>query len=122
MYKLVTDNEEMQKLINGYFILIRNNLEMAMEKFANRECFGIESMSILFKEDLDEYEDQKELQEIKKNQVVLLAESPAVQEDEKIYLSFKELYSCLERVVYEKYLADENSRKLFLVVRRQLCN
>ncbi|WP_080874142.1 hypothetical protein [Oceanobacillus timonensis] len=119
MYTLVTDKEEKNSLIHGYFILIRNHIGMAMESFLKKEGFRIDSMAILYKQSLDEYEDQEELQEIKDNQVVLLAEYPAASVNEKVYLDFEELYHYLVQVIQEKHKDDETIQRLLLAIKKE---
>lgn len=120
MYTLVTDNQEKEELMKGYFILIRDHMNKAIENFIRKEGFGIEFMTILFKNDLDEFEDQEELQEIEENQVVLLAEYPAAPIDEKFYLTFDELYNNIERVVHKQYGNDLKLRESLLELKKAL--
>ncbi|MBP1047288.1 hypothetical protein I6N96_13475 [Enterococcus sp. BWM-S5] len=120
MYTLVTDNQEKEELMKGYFILIRGHMNKAIENFIRKEGFGIEFMTILFKNDLDEFEDKEELQEIEENQVVLLAEYPAAPIDEKFYLTFDELYNNIERVVHKNYENDLKLRESLLELKKSL--
>ncbi|WP_080874140.1 hypothetical protein [Oceanobacillus timonensis] len=117
MYTLVTDSAEKEMLLKTYSGMINKT---SLEKFLNKNGYGDDFIRILFRNDLDEYEDQEELQEIKDNQVVLLAEYPAAPVDEKVYLDFEELYHYLVQVVQEKHKDDETLQRLLLAIKKEL--
>lgn len=120
MYTLVTDNQEKEELMKGYFITISGYMDRAIENFSRKEGFGIEFMTILFKNDLDEFEDKEELQEIEDNQVILFARYPAAPIDEKLYLTFDELYNNIERVVHKNYGNDLKLRESLSELKKSL--
>ncbi|MGX7418422.1 hypothetical protein ACWOFR_06410 [Carnobacterium gallinarum] len=95
-----------ENLINQYFFLIGGNIEVMLEKFLKMEAFGVDSMGILFKNDLDEEDDEEELQEIKNDQVLLVSEYPASPNDEKAYYYYDEFYTYLKRYIEENYNED----------------
>ena len=103
MYKLIDNDFDKEKLINQYFFLIGGYIETMMEKFLKKESFGIDSMGLLFKNDLDEEDDEEELQEIKDNQILLVSEPPASPTDEKAYFYYDEFYKYLKMYIGEKY-------------------
>ncbi|MBC1405495.1 hypothetical protein IBB74_13675 [Listeria welshimeri] len=112
MYKLVDSDFDKEKLINQYFFLIGGYIETMMEKFLKEESFGIDSMGLLFKKDLDEEDDEEELQEIKDNQILLVSEPPASITDEKAYFYYAEFYKYLEIYIREKYPDNNIIQKL----------
>ncbi|MHC5218565.1 hypothetical protein ACYSNR_18155 [Enterococcus sp. LJL128] len=118
MYSLIEDKLEKEKLINQYFVLIGDYIEDFMRRFLNGESFRIDAMAILFKEDLDE--DDEELQEIENNQVLLVSEYPASPNDEKAYYSYEEIYKHTKMYVNENYEGNSVFQKLLKDIEEKL--
>lgn len=118
MYILVTDNEEREILLKTFSGSVNKT---CLEHFVQKEGYGNDFIRILFKDDLDEYEDQEELKEIGTNRVVLFAEYPAAPKDEKMYLTFEELYSYVSEAIQENYENDSEIQELLLKLKEELC-
>ncbi|MBL1223827.1 hypothetical protein [Enterococcus sp. BWR-S5] len=120
MYKLVEDKLEKENLIRQYFVLIGDYIEDFMFRFLNNESFRIDAMAILFKEDLDEEDDEEELQEIKDNQVLLVSEYPASPQDEKAYYSYEEIGDHIETCLNENYKENIKFQEIFKELKAKL--
>lgn len=120
MYRLVEDKLEKEKLIRQYFVLIGDYIEDFMLRFLNNESFRIDAMAILFKEDLDEEDDEEELQEIKDNQVLLVSEYPASPKDEKAYYSYEEIGNHIETCLNENYKENIKFQEIFKEIKAKL--
>lgn len=118
MYILVTDNKEKESLLQTFSSLVNKT---CLEHFLQRNGYGDDFIRILFKDNLDEYEDQEEVREIGTNRVVLFAEYPAVAKDEKMYLTFKELYNYVSEAALKNYGSDSNVEELLLKLKEEFC-
>lgn len=118
MYTLVTDIKEREILLKTFSGLVNKT---CLEHFIQKNGYGDDFIRILFKDNLDEYEDQEELNEIGTNRVVLFAEYPAAPKDEKMYLTFEELYSYASKAIQENYENDSEIQELLLKLKEELC-
>ncbi|PEE39730.1 ribonuclease toxin immunity protein CdiI [Bacillus pseudomycoides] len=115
-YKLVTDINQIKKLLDDYFIEIittKGALIEALQSFSKKEGFGIAGKSILFLNDLDESD---EAYARLGNDKVLLSVDEATSsanEDIEAYLSFSEFYKYLKSQV-EKVSMGNREEKLEL--------
>ncbi len=102
MYKLISIKEEKNILLNDYYANIGDErfLEF-LEEVRNRTGFGLECMRILFKSDLEEWEE--EYSYLQEKEVVLLAEFPAAKEDSMFKISFEDFFENIKNQT-EKYL------------------
>lgn len=117
MCLLVTDKREREMLLRTFSESINRK---CLERFAQHNGYDNDFIRILFKNNLDEYEDQKEIQEMADNQVVLFAEYPAAPVDEKLYLTFEELYNYIKDVVQKNYINDVEMHVLLSKVKSAL--
>ncbi|PLS35206.1 hypothetical protein CYV26_07415 [Carnobacterium maltaromaticum] len=110
-YMLITDKNEVDSLMLTYFIMVdRSYLKRALENFSKKEGFGIEFVSILFKDDLDEYDHSKLLKPLDDRHVLLTADKPAADENSEAYISFENLYEYLQERV-NAVIAEDSSEK-----------
>lgn len=115
-YKLVTDINQIRRLLEDYFIEIittKGALIEALQSFSQKEGFGIAGKSILFLNDLDESD---EAYARLGNDKVLLSVDEATSsanEDSEAYLSFTEFYKFLKSQL-EKVNVDNQVEKLEL--------
>lgn len=110
-YMLITDKNEVDALMLTYFIMVdRSYLKRALENFSKKEGFGIEFISILFKDDLDEYDHSKLLKPLDDRHVLLTADKPAADENSEAYISFENLYEYLQERV-NAVIAEDSSEK-----------
>lgn len=110
-YMLITDKNEVDSLMLTYFIMVdRSYLKRALENFSKKEGFGIEFISILFKDDLDEYDHSKLLKPLDDRHVLLTADKPAADENSEAYISFENLYEYLQKRV-NAVIAEDSSEK-----------
>lgn len=110
-YMLMTDKNEVDALMLTYFIMVdRSYLKRALENFSKKEGFGIEFISILFKDDLDEYDHSKLLKPLDDRHVLLTADKPAADKNSEAYISFENLYEYLKERV-NAVIAEDSSEK-----------
>ncbi|MGX7418095.1 hypothetical protein ACWOFR_04740 [Carnobacterium gallinarum] len=110
-YILITDKNEVDALMLTYFIMVdRSYLKRAFENFSKKEGFGIEFISILFKDDLDEYDHSKLSKPLDDRHVLLTADKPAADENCEAYISFENLYEYLQERV-NVVIAEDSSEK-----------
>ena len=110
-YMLITDKNEVDALMLTYFIIVdRSYLKRALENFSKKEGFGIEFISFLFEDDLDEYDHSKLLKPLDDRHVLLTADKLAVDENSEAYISFENLYEYLKERV-NAVIAEDSSEK-----------
>lgn len=114
---LVVDDKEKKILLKTFSGLVNKT---CLEHFTQKHGYGDDFIAILFKDNLDAYEDQEELKEIGDNRVVLFAEYPAAPIDEKFYLTFEELYEYVKQIIQEKYTNDQEMQNLLLKMKQAL--
>ena len=110
-YIIVKDKESIDDLMLTYFIMVdRSYLKRALENFSKKEGFGIEFISILFKDDLDEYDHSKLLKPLDDRHVLLTADKPAADESSEAYISFENLYEYLQERVNAVIVEDSSEK------------
>lgn len=110
-YIIVKDKESIDDLMLTYFIMVdRSYLKRALENFSKKEGFGIEFISILFKDDLDEYDHSKLLKPLDDRHVLLTADKPAADENSEAYISFENLYEYLQERVNAVIVEDSSEK------------
>lgn len=117
MYTLVTDMQEKETLLKTFSSSINRT---CLEHFTEKNGYGNDFIAILFKDNLDEYEDQEELNEIGSNRVILLAEPPAAPIEEKMYLTYEELYSYVKGIVQKNFKNDSEIQALLSKLKKKL--
>jgi hypothetical protein len=92
-YRIMETIEEKQEFMKFYFWHIGDgNFVRALNRFKNKEGFGIESVGILFHLDFQEWEEYR----CKEDEVALILDYPAAEEDTIGYLDFKQFYGYLK--------------------------
>lgn len=110
-YIVVTDKENIDALMLTYFIMVdRSYLKRALENFSKKEGFGIEFISILFKDDLDEYDHSKLSNPLGDRHVLLTVDKPAADENSEAYISFENLCEYLQERV-NAVIAEDSGEK-----------
>lgn len=94
-YKALNDKKEVQELIRGFIFAQSNESFLeTLENFSIKKGSGIEFMSFIFIDEIDEsFSVYGTLEE---NQVLLTADYPAANEDCEACLSFTDFYQYLE--------------------------
>ncbi|MFS7001999.1 hypothetical protein [Carnobacterium maltaromaticum] len=110
-YIVVKGKESIDDLMLTYFIIVdKSYLKLALENFSKKEGFGIEFISILFKDDLDEYDHSKLLKPLDDRHVLLTADKPAADESSEAYISFENLYEYLQERVNAVIVEDSGEK------------
>jgi hypothetical protein len=92
IYKIFDDEKEKKDFMKFYFWFIGESYFInALNRFKDKTGFGIECVRILFHDDFDEWEEYR----CKEDEVSLIKDYPAAEEDTMGYLSFKDFYNCL---------------------------
>src|SRR4051812_26837706 len=91
-YKVVESAEEKQKFMKIYLHWIRDFFTKALNAFKNKRGYGIEFIGIAFYSDFDEWEKEYRCKE---DEVALMFDYPAEEEDTIIYYSLEEFYDYL---------------------------
>ncbi|WP_239256421.1 hypothetical protein [Listeria ilorinensis] len=117
--KLITDKNEIEKLLQDYFVEIKHTkgaLAELLKNYAKKEGYAISEKEIFFEGDLDESDEAYQV--LKDRPLVLLdisAQTSSAEEDSEAYLSFDELYLYLKKEV-ERTIENDISRQKGLLV------
>ncbi|MBA4601980.1 ribonuclease toxin immunity protein CdiI [Thermoactinomyces mirandus] len=88
-YKIMETVEEKELFIDCYFSLVGNyNFINCLNRFKNKKGFGIEDFGILFYYSFDEWDKYR----CKENEVALIMDYPAAEEDTIGYMDFEQFY------------------------------
>ncbi|MHC5218562.1 ribonuclease toxin immunity protein CdiI [Enterococcus sp. LJL128] len=117
-YTVLTDKKEISQLIYEFFSIFSNEgLQGALKNFTQKKGFGIEYVSFMFNDEIDESFQAYGV--LKDSQVLFSVDQPAATEDCEAYLSFEEFYEYIETAInrvikdgHEKYDEPEISRLL----------
>lgn len=98
--KLITDKKETEKMVNSFFSLpLKSRVITGLTCLSEKQGFGGEFESFLFKHDLDEY-DMTFLQQPMTNRHILISfDYPAAEEDCEAYVTFEEFYEYLKKPI-----------------------
>lgn len=93
--KMLTDTKEIQKLTTSFIFVQSNEVLLEIfQSFSERKGYGIEFISFLFRNEIDESFPSYRM--MGRDQVLLAADYPAADEDCEVCLNFDEFYQYLK--------------------------
>lgn len=95
--KMVTIEEKEEFMVSFFGIIGEKGYCKALEEFMKETGYGVDCIRILFHNDFEEWEEYR----CKENEVALILDYPAVEEDTIGYLDYSHFYS---------FLVDEGQR------------